>query len=150
MGESFRDLVVWQRAIQMVLEIYKLTSSFADSERFGLTNQLRRAAVSVASNIAEGYGRSTKGEYVQFLGHARGSNWEVETQLVIVKALGFGSKPLLDTTERLCSDVGRMLGALMKSQRRPSPLVPSFSSARKLRQQHLGFGSERVRSLHIA
>jgi four helix bundle protein len=82
-----------------------------------INNQLRRAAVSVASNIAEGYGRSTKGEYLQFLGHARGSNSEVETQIVISKGLGFGSKQMLQTTEELCSEVGRMLGALMKSQR---------------------------------
>jgi four helix bundle protein len=99
LGESFRNLSVWQRSIELTLAVYKLTSSFPDSERFGLTNQLRRAAVSVASNIAEGYGRSTKGEYVQFPGFARGSNSEVETQIVISKALGFGSKQSLDATE---------------------------------------------------
>jgi len=77
MNDSFKDLVVWQRAVQMSLEIYKLTSSFPASERFGLTNQLRRASVSVASNIAEGYGKSSRGEYLSFLGHARGSNGEV-------------------------------------------------------------------------
>jgi four helix bundle protein len=120
MGQSFRNLAVWQRAIELSLAIYKLTSSFPDSERFGLTNQLPRAGVSIASNIAEGYGRSTKGEYVQFLGHARGSNSEVETQLVIAKALGLGSKQLLKTTEDLCSEVGRMLGGLMKSLRSKS------------------------------
>jgi four helix bundle protein len=109
----------------MTLAVYKLTSCFPDTERFGLTNQLRRASVSVASNIAEGYGRATKGEYVQFLGHARGSNSEVETQIVISKALVFGSKEMLATTEGLCSEVGRMLGALMKSQR-PKPMVPSL------------------------
>jgi four helix bundle protein len=124
MGESFRDLAVWQRAIELTLQVYKLTSTFPDTERFGLTNQLRLAAVSVASNIAEGYGRSTKGEYVLFLGHARGSNSEVETQLVISKGLGFGSKQLLSTTEELCNEVGRMLGAMMKSLRSKS-LVPS-------------------------
>lgn len=124
MGESFRNLDVWKRSIELTIAIYKLTSSFPDSERFGLTNQLRRAAVSVASNIAEGYGRATKGEYVQFLGHARGSNSEVETQIVISKALGFGSKQTLEIAENLCNEVGRMLGALMKSQR-PKSLVPS-------------------------
>jgi four helix bundle protein len=124
MGESFRNLTVWKRPVAMPLEIYELTSSFPGSERFGLTNQLRRASVSVASNIAEGYGRTTKGEYVQFLGHARGSNSEIETQLVIAKGLGFGSKPLLQMTEKLCNEVGRMLGALMKSLRSKS-LVPS-------------------------
>jgi four helix bundle protein len=124
MGESFRNLAVWQRSIELTLAVYKLTSSFPDSERFGLTNQLRRASVSVASNIAEGYGRSTKGEYVQFLGHARGSNSEVETQIVIATALGLGSKEMLQTAEELCSEVGRMLGSMMKSLRSKS-LVPS-------------------------
>lgn len=124
MGESFRNLAVWQRSIELTVAVYKLTSSFPDTERFGLTSQLRRAAVSVASNIAEGYGRSTKGEYIQFLGHARGSNSEVETQIVIAKALGLGSEPVLQTTEELCSEAGRMLNALMKSQRPKSP-VPS-------------------------
>jgi four helix bundle protein len=79
MGESFRDLSVWQRAIELTVGVYQLTAAFPDSERFGLTSQLRRAAVSIASNIAEGYGRATKGEYIQFLGHARGSVSEVET-----------------------------------------------------------------------
>ena len=124
MGESFRNLEVWRRSIELTLSVYKLTASLPDSKRFGLTNQLRGASVSIASKIAEGYGRSTKGEYVQFLGHARGSNSEVETQIVISKALGFGSKQMIEATEGLCSEVGRMLGALIKSQR-PKPLVPS-------------------------
>ena len=124
MGESFRELVVWQRSIELTVAIYKLTSPFPDSERFGLANQLRRAAVSVGSNIAEGYGRSSRGEYVQFLGNARGSISEVETQIVIAKALGFGSKQELTAAENLCNEVGRMLRAMMKSLRSKS-LVPS-------------------------
>jgi four helix bundle protein len=126
MGASFRELAVWQRAIELTLAIYKLTATFPDAERFGLTNQLRRAAVSVASNIAEGYGRSTKGEYVQFLGHARGSASEVETQLVIASGLSFGSRALLQIAEGLCCEVGRMLRSMMKSLQAKSPsLVPS-------------------------
>jgi four helix bundle protein len=117
MGESFKNLAVWQRSVEMTVAVYKLTSSFPASERFGLTNQLRRAAVSVASNIAEGYGRSTRGEYVQFLGHARGSNSEVETQLVIAKELGFGMRAALTDSEGLCKGVGVMLRGLMKSLR---------------------------------
>ena len=124
MGESFRNLEVWQRAIELTLAVYKLTAAFPDSERFGLTSQLRRAAVSVASNIAEGYGRSTRGEYVLFLGHARGSISEVETQIVIAKALEFGSKEDLRNAESLCNQVGRMLRGLMKLLR-PNSLVPS-------------------------
>ncbi len=117
MGQSFRDLIVWQRSIDLTADVYKLTSKFPASERFGLTNQMRRASVSIASNIAEGYGRATKGEYVQFLGHARGSCWELETQIVIAKKLGFGTLLDLDSTDSHCNDVGRLLGALMKSIR---------------------------------
>jgi four helix bundle protein len=92
MGQSFKDLVVWQRSVQLSIEIYRLTASFPRSEQFGLVNQMRRASVSIASNIAEGYGRSTKGEYRQFLGHARGSNCELQTQLIIASSLEFGDK----------------------------------------------------------
>jgi four helix bundle protein len=114
MNESFKDLVVWQRAVQLSLEIYKLTATFPDLERFGLTNQLRRASVSVASNIAEGYGKSSRGEYLSFLGHARGSNGEIQTQLVISTGLGFGSQESLRLAESLSDEVGRMLVAMMK------------------------------------
>lgn len=118
-GNSFKDLIVWQRAVQLSLAVYKLTAAFPDSERFGLTNQLRRASVSVASNIAEGYGRSTKGEYLQFLGHARGSNFEVQTQLVIADGLGFGNAANRRTAESLSQEVSRMLVAIMdKLQKR--------------------------------
>ena len=124
MGQSFRNLAVWQRAVELTVAVYKLTSAFPDSEKFGLTNQMRRAAVSIASNIAEGYGRSTRGEYVLFLGHSRGSCSELETQIVIAKQLGFGALEQLRTAEDLCSEVGRMLGAAMRSLRSKS-LVPS-------------------------
>ena len=113
MGQSFKDLIVWQRAVQLSLAIYKLTAGFPASERFGLTNQMRRAAVSIASNIAEGYGRSTRGEYVQFLGHARGSNCDLQTQLVISKGLGFGSEQRLMGAESLSGEVNKMLVAIM-------------------------------------
>ena len=121
MGQSFKDLLVWQHAIELTTEIYKLTASFPSAERFGLTNQMRRAAVSIASNIAEGYGRATKGEYIQFLGHARGSCSELETQLVIARNLGFGTSPNLETSEALCHDVSRLLSALMNSLRAKQP-----------------------------
>ncbi len=113
MGDSFKDLVVWQRAIEMSLAIYKLTSTFPASEQFGLTGQLRRASVSVPSNIAEGYGNSSTGEYLSFLGHARGSNGEVQTQLIIARGLGFGSPESLLEAESLSNEVGRMLVVMM-------------------------------------
>ena len=114
MGDSYRDLIVWQRAIQLTLDVYKLTAAFPESEKFGLINQLRRASVSVASNIAEGYGKSTKGEYRLFLGHARGANFEVATQLVIASGLGFAAPAALQNTEALRDEVGKMLVAIMK------------------------------------
>ena len=114
MGASFKDLVVWQRAIHLSLAIYKLTASFPGAEQFGLTSQLRRASVSVASNIAEGYGKLSKGEYVLYLGHARGSNFEVQTQLVLAAALGYGSTSVRQEAEELSQEVSRMLVALMR------------------------------------
>ena len=118
MGESYKDLLVWQRAVQLTVAIYKLTSSFPASEQFGLTNQLRRASVSIASNIAEGYGKSTQGEYLLFLGHARGSKCEVETQLVISRALGFGAEKERQLAESLANEVGRMLVTMMRNLRK--------------------------------
>jgi four helix bundle protein len=117
MGDSFKDLIVWQRAIELTTAIYKLTAAFPSSEQFGLTNQLRRASVSIASNIAEGYGRNTRGEYLQFLGHARGSNFEVKTQLVIARTVGFGHEKEGKQADDLSDEVGRMLVALMKKLR---------------------------------
>ena len=107
------NLVVWQRAVELSKETYRLTGLFPKSEQFGLVNQMRRSSVSIASNIAEGYGRSTKGEYRQFLGHARGSKCELQTQLVIAKELGFAPVGSYQRAEQLCADVSRMLIALM-------------------------------------
>jgi four helix bundle protein len=113
MGDSFMDLIVWQRAVQLSTEIYRLTASYPKSEQFGLVNQMRRASVSIASNIAEGYGRSTRGEYLQSLGYARGSKCELQTQLVIAKSLGFGVGKSHEQSEQLCADVSRLLIALI-------------------------------------
>src|SRR5262249_38640739 len=113
MGQSFKDLVVWQRAIQLTTEIYRLTASFPRSEQFGLVSQMRRASVSIASNIAEGWGRSTKGEYRLFLGHARGSNCELQTQLIIANSLGFGDNVSHEQLQKTSAEVSRMLIALI-------------------------------------
>ena len=112
MVESYRDLKVWQRAIQMTLAIYRLTTSFPKEEVFSLTSQIRRASVSVASNIAEGYGRGFKGEYKQFLAMARGSNLEVQTQLFIATELGYGNPAQLKTADDLSNEVSKMLNSL--------------------------------------
>jgi four helix bundle protein len=89
MGCSYRELIVWQEATAMVTEIYGATQGFPREEMFGLTSQLRRSAVSVASNIAEGQGRLSRGEFRQFLRQARGSLIEMETQLVIAETWTF-------------------------------------------------------------
>ena len=112
--ESYKDLHVWQRSIQMTVAIYKFTAAFPSEERFGLTSQLRRAAVSVPSNIAEGYGRNTSGEYKHFLGVARGSNSEVQTQLIIAKELGFGDSQLHAKAEGLSTEIAKMLTSLIQ------------------------------------
>jgi four helix bundle protein len=99
----------------MTVAIYQLTALFPKEETYGLSSQLRRTAVSVASNIAEGYARSSTGEYKQFLGMARGSNSEVQTQLVIARELGFGSLQPLDKAEGLSNEVGKMMAAIIRS-----------------------------------
>jgi len=111
--ESYRDLIVWQRSTQLALAIYRLTTDFPKSEVFGLTNQLRRASVSVASNIAEGYGRNSRGEYKQFLGMARGSNLEVQTQLLIASELDYGGLECRRKAEGLSTEIERMLNSLI-------------------------------------
>lgn len=117
MGGSFKDLVVWQKAVHLSSIIYRLSASFPTSEQFGLTSQLRRAAVSIASNIAEGYGRATTGEYIQFLGHARGSNCELQTQLILANSLGFCSRESCEPAEKLSAEVSRMLNSLINKLR---------------------------------
>jgi four helix bundle protein len=113
MLESYRELSVWQRAIEMTVETYRVTKVFPKEELFGLTDQMRRAAVAVASNIAEGYGRNSKGEYKQFLGIARGSNLELQTQLLIAKKLGYSSPDHLTQAENLSNEVAKMLNSMI-------------------------------------
>jgi len=115
MGKSFENLIVWQRAIELTTAVYELTALFPRVEMYGLTSQMRRAAVSVASNIAEGCGRGTKREFRQFLIMARGSNCELQTQLTIAARLAMANPDLLSKVESLSHEVGRMLNGLMKS-----------------------------------
>jgi four helix bundle protein len=115
MSQSFQDLVMWQRAVEMTVNTYALTKCFPSSEIYGLTSQMRRAAVSVASNIAEGRGRMTDGEFRQFLGNAQGSNYELQTQLEVVRRLGLAREEALISVEGLSIEVGKMLSALIGS-----------------------------------
>jgi len=121
MVQSFRDLQVWQRAIQLSVAIYRLTKDFPREEVYGLTSQIRRAAVSVPSNIAEGHGRLGTGEHRQFLGISRGSNFELQTQVEIARALEIGNPKMLDEAESLSHEVGKMLYAILDSTKKPVP-----------------------------
>lgn len=115
MTQSFRDLQVWQRPMQLTVAVYKLTKDFPKEETYGLTSQIRRSAISVPSNIAEGQGRSSAKEFRQFLNIARGSNCEVQTQLELARALGMGNQKLIEEAEGLSHEVGRMMYSLMES-----------------------------------
>jgi four helix bundle protein len=110
---SCRDLVAWQKAMTMVTDIYRFTELFPKTEIYGLTAQLRRAAVSVPSNIAEGQGRSSTGEFRQFLGHARGSLLEVETQLQIALNLEYLNSEHCANLLGECFEVGKVLNGLI-------------------------------------
>ena len=87
--KKFKNLKIWQEAVKIVLEVYKLTKQLPDGEKFGLVSQMRRCSVSIPSNIAEGYGRNSDAEMNRFLNIARGSSYELETQLMISTELGF-------------------------------------------------------------
>jgi four helix bundle protein len=121
MGCSYRDLIVWQKATAMVTEIYGATQGFPREEMFGLTSQLRRSAVSVASNIAEGQGRLSKGEFRQFLGQARGSLIEMETQLAIVGNLDFLTPKRVTELMDYSGEVSCLLHSLIKSLQPAEP-----------------------------
>jgi four helix bundle protein len=121
MAKSFRDLVVWQKGIQLTVLIYQLSKAFPREDLYGLTSQMRRAAVSIPSNIAEGSGRLNTPEYRHFLGIARGSNFELQTHLTIAKELGFGEAGQVALAEELSNEIGKMLFATIASLRRIAP-----------------------------
>jgi four helix bundle protein len=111
--KDYKDLVVWQKAMELVTAIYQATQTFPKEELYGLTSQLRRAAVSVPSNIAEGQGRLTRGEFRQFLGQAKGSLSELETQLLIAQNLGYLKE--CSTLLGQKTEVARLLNGLLNS-----------------------------------
>src|SRR5580692_10232849 len=112
MGHAFRELMVWKKSIDLAALVYEFTGSFPKEETYGLTSQMRRASVSIASNIAEGSGRGTSRDFRQFVKLAHGSNCELQTQLVIARQLGFGEAPTCEAAEVLSREIGRMLAAL--------------------------------------
>ena len=115
--KNYKELEVWQKALDLTAEVYKLTCHFPDEERFGLTAQIRRAAVSTAANIAEGWGRGTTREYIQFLFVSRGSLMEVETHGIIARRLSYLSEAQILGLEARVEEVGRMLNGLIQSLR---------------------------------
>ena len=115
MLKNYKDLKVWQKAYQLCITIYRLTKHFPKEEQYGLTSQIRRSAVSVPSNIAEGYGRKTTQEYMQSLYIAYGSHCELETQIMLSKDLGYIKSDDSRELQQNIGDVERMLKALIKS-----------------------------------
>lgn len=109
---SHRDLIVWQKSIRLVLDVYDLTDEFPKDERFGLISQLRRASVSIPSNIAEGTMRSTRKDYAHFIDNALGSAAEVDTQLYIAEKLKFGNPDDLKKLLELNIEIMKMLNKL--------------------------------------
>jgi len=108
---SFRDLVIWQKGLDIAKEVYEITKSLPKEEIFGIISQMRRSAVSISSNIAEGRGRSSKKDFVSFLHFAQGSLFELETQLILVREL---YKIDLKNLPKMIEDEQKMLSAIIK------------------------------------
>jgi four helix bundle protein len=111
---SYRDLVVWQKAIALIVRLYALTKPFPVDERFGLTQQMRRAAVSIAANIAEGHARLSTPSFMHFISIAMGSLAELETHTIVARQLGYLEAEAADDLVLLSDEINRMLRALYK------------------------------------
>lgn len=112
--KSYKNLIVWQRAMELAQELYNLSRLLPHTEMFGLAAQLRRGAVSIPSNIAEGNGRRRVGDYIRFLLLARGASQEIETQLLIAKNLNYLSESAMAPAARLNDEIGRMLSTMAR------------------------------------
>jgi four helix bundle protein len=113
--QNYKDLLVWQKGIVLAKVIYRLTQSFPAEEKFGLVSQMRRATVSIPSNLAEGQARHTTGEFVQFISHAEGSSAELDTQLILAVELGFCKKAAAIPVYERIDEIRRMLNALRRA-----------------------------------
>lgn len=118
--ETYRELKVWQKAMDLVEQVYLVSRSFPDDERFGLVSQVRRAVVSIPANIAEGYGRKHRGDYLHHLSMARGSLMELETHLIIAVRLRFVAEQQTQQVWQTSQEVGKMLNGLWESLQEPS------------------------------
>lgn len=115
MAQDYRDLVVWQKAIELTVCVYKLTRQLPKDELYGLSSQMRRASISIASNIAEGRSRLNPAEFRQFLGMAQGSTYELQTQLVIARNLRLASLEAMQEAESLSNEVSKMLTSFIQT-----------------------------------
>ena len=113
--KTFKEISSWQKSMTLVTDIYSVTSSFPESEKFGLTNQMRRAAVSIPSNIAEGFGRNSIADFIRYLNIARGSLFELQTQVEISMNLQFLDEDVQNEMDNEIDEIGRLINALIKS-----------------------------------
>jgi four helix bundle protein len=127
MAESYRDVIAWQKGMSLVTEVYRVSQSFPQREMYGLAQQVRRAAVSVLSNIAEGKRRQTKPDYVQFLYRARGTVLEVQTQLEIARNLEFIDQSAFEIAVATANETGRVLNGLITDVERQIGLLRANS-----------------------
>lgn len=116
-GQDYRDLFAWQHAMDLVESVYRLTHEWPKEEAYGLTNQIRRAAVSIPSNIAEGQGRNSTKEFLHFLGIANGSMRELETQMLIATRLHYTDESTCNAVMKQAADAGNLLRGLIRSLR---------------------------------
>jgi four helix bundle protein len=112
---DFRELIIWQKAMDMIVDIYKISAKFPSEERYGLTSQIRRAVISVPSNIAEGFGRKTTSDFIHFLHISRGSLYEFQTQLEVSLRLSFISKNEADELLVKAKEIEKMINSLILS-----------------------------------
>jgi four helix bundle protein len=112
---NFKDLNVWKKSLQLVKEVYIITAKYPKEEKFGLTSQIRRSAISIPSNIAEGCGRKTQKDFCNFLYIAQGSSFEFETQLILSFELGFIEEKVFENTVSKLNEIQKMLNGLINS-----------------------------------
>ena len=123
--QKYEDLIVWQKAMDLVTEVYGLAKLLPNDEIYALSSQMKRAAVSIPSNIAEGQERNTTKDFINYLYIAKGSKGELETQLLVCVRLQFLTQPQIVTARNLLSEIGKMLNALIKSLSAKLPSPPS-------------------------
>lgn len=125
--KSYRDLLVWQKAIDLVVVAYRATAPFPKSETYGLISQTRRAATSIPANIAEGYGRGTRKEYIQFLLVAQGSLKELETHFIVAEKLAYLTDAQAKRLLSQADELGRMLGSLIRKLKATSSVTTPYT-----------------------